>query len=89
MASMHLYPMDVPAEIHRWIEDDEHPGHRSGEVIVAKGPLVIMAHGICAIDPVFRRACWITSEVGDLNAEEAEEALRYWSTRAEGADEEA
>jgi hypothetical protein len=81
--------MDVPAEIHRWIEDDGRHGHRSGEVVVAKGPLVIMVHGICAIDPVLRGTCWITSEAGDLNAEEAEEALRNWSSRAEGADEEA
>lgn len=47
-----------------------------------------MAHGLCAIDPILRRMCWITSEAGDLNAEEAEEVLRIWSTRAEGADDE-
>ena len=84
---MHLLPMDVPAEIHRWIEDDGRPGHHSGEVIVAKGPLVIMAHGLCAIDPVLRDTYWITTEAGDLNADEAEEVLRNWSSRAEGADE--
>ena len=85
---MHLLPMDVPAEIHRWIEDDEHPGHHNGEVIVAKGPLVIMAHGLCALDPVLRDSFWITSEAGNLNAGEAEEALRNWSTPAEGAHDE-
>ncbi|MET0307396.1 MAG: hypothetical protein ABW023_01705 [Sphingomonas sp.] len=80
--------MDVPAEIHRRIEDVDHPGCWSGEVIVAKGPLVIMAHGLCAIEPVLRETCWITSAVGDLNAEEAEEALRIWSTPVEGMHEE-
>lgn len=82
---LHL-PMDIPAEIHRRIEDIEHPGHGSEEVIVAKGPLVIMAHGICAIEPIMRGTCWITSEAGILTAAEAEEVLRVWSSRVEGDD---
>jgi hypothetical protein len=85
---MLLLPMDIPAEIHRRIEDAEHPENGSAEVIVAKGPLVIMAHGLCAITPDLRGACWITSEAGILSPEEAEEILRIWSSRAEGADEE-
>jgi hypothetical protein len=45
-----------------------------------------MAHGLCAIAPGMRETCWITSELGDLTAEEAEEILRVWSTsvRPEG-----
>ena len=85
---MHLLPMDVPAEIHRRIEDDGRRGRQNGEVIVARGPLVIMAHGLCALDPVLRDAFWITSEAGTLNAGEAEQALRDWSTPAEGAHDE-
>ena len=85
---MQLLPMNIPAEIHRWIIDERHPGRRHDEVIVARGPLVIMAHGLCAIEPVMRGTCWITSEAGNLNAEEAEEVLRVWSTRPQGAEEE-
>jgi hypothetical protein len=85
---MLLLPMDIPAEIHRRIEDVDHPGDASEEVIVAKGPLVIMAHGLCAIAPNLRETCWITSAAGILSAEEAEEILRVWSSRVAGADEE-
>ncbi|WP_213982110.1 hypothetical protein [Sphingomonas sp. dw_22] len=79
--------MNVPAEIHRRIEDLDHPGCWRGEVVVAKGPLVIMAHGLCSIEPALRRSCWITCEAGELSAEEAQEVLRIWSSRVEGADE--
>ena len=61
---MQLLPMDVPAEI-----------RRSDSVTVAKGPLVIMAHGLLAIADESRDAYRICSPVGELNAEEAEEAL--------------
>jgi hypothetical protein len=77
---MHLIPMDAPAEIHRRIEDLDHPEEGSDEVIVARGPLVIMAHGLCALEPVAPGACWITSEAGDMDVEEAREVLRNWST---------
>lgn len=83
---MQLLPMNVPAEIHRRIEDGDHPGRARREMIVARGPLVIMAHGLCAIDPALRHTFWITSEAGDLNAEQAEEVLRIWSSRVAGAD---
>ena len=85
---MQLLPMDIPAEIHRWVRDEGHPGQECDEVIVARGPLVIMAHGLCAIEPALRSAFFITSEAGNLNAQEAQEVLRVWSSRAEGAGEE-
>lgn len=85
---MQLLPMDIPAEMHRWVRDEGGGGQDCDEVVVARGPLVIMAHGLCAIEPALRGAFFITSEAGNLNAEEAEEVLRTWSTRAEGADEE-
>ncbi|WP_157073679.1 hypothetical protein [Sphingomonas soli] len=71
---MQLLPMDAPAELHRWAP-------RAGDVLVASGPLIIMAHGLLAIPPADRRACWITTASGDLSADDAEEALRAWSKR--------
>ncbi len=70
---MQLLPMDIPAEIHRRIEVD-------GDVIVARGPLVIMAHGLLSLDPDARDTCWIHSELGDLSAAEAQDQLNRWST---------
>ena len=72
---MQLLPMDVPAEIHRWAPQD------AADVIVARGPLVIMARGLMALDPADRGSCWITTEAGDLTPGDAEEALRGWSKR--------
>jgi hypothetical protein len=71
---MQVFPMDLPAELHRRSSDV--PGD---DVIVATGPLVIMAHGLLALDPEARKACWIHSEAGDLDAAEAEEQLEVWS----------
>jgi len=65
---MQLLPMDVPAEI-----------RRSDSVTVARGPLVIMAHGLLAIAHEARDDYTIHSPVGDLDAEQAEEALRRWT----------
>ncbi len=73
---MQLLPMDVPAEIHRWASQD------AADVVVARGPLVIMAHGLMALDPTERGSCWIETAIGDLTAVEAEEALRSWSKRS-------
>ncbi|MES2989469.1 MAG: hypothetical protein V4808_16360 [Pseudomonadota bacterium] len=69
-----LLPMNMPAEIHRWLP------HDASDVIVARGPLVIMAHGLMALTPEDRRTCWISSEMGDISPAEAEEALRVWSS---------
>ena len=77
---MQLLPMDVPAEIHRRVGHGASSHAREAAVVVARGPLVIMAHGLLSIDPAERDACWITSPMGDLTAADAEEALRQWST---------
>lgn len=66
--------MDLPAELHR--RGSDVPGD---DVIVATGPLVIMAHGLLALAPEERAACWIHSEAGDLDAAEVEEQLQGWS----------
>ncbi len=77
---MRLLPMDVPAEIHRRVAKGE--GERlPGEIVVARGPLVIMAHGLMAIDASSRGDFWIHSELGDLTAAEAEESLRRWQVK--------
>ncbi|RYD54318.1 MAG: hypothetical protein EOP60_07865 [Sphingomonadales bacterium] len=72
---MQLLPMDVPAEIHLWVASD------AQDVVLAKGPLVIMAHGLMAIAPTDRGACWIQTPSGDLTPDQAEEALASWSRR--------
>lgn len=69
---MQLLPMDIPAEIHRRIE--------IGDVVVARGPLVIMAHGLLSLDPDARDTCWIHSELGDLTPAQAQDQLKRWST---------
>lgn len=71
---MRQLPMDVPAEIHRWVAQD------ACDVVVARGPLVMMAHGIMALTPADRGSCWISSPMGDLTPSEAEQALRCWSS---------
>jgi hypothetical protein len=71
---MLLMPMDVPAEIHRV----DAAGVRNVDA-VARGPLVIMAHGLMAIDPARRRAFMIRSALGEMDAAQAEAVLRRWS----------
>lgn len=71
---MQTMPMDLPAELHRRGSDVP-----DGDVIVARGPLVIMAQGLLALDPEARKCCWIHSEAGDLDAAGAEEQLEGWS----------
>ena len=70
---MHSLPRNLPAELHR--RGNDVPG---GDVIVAKGPLMIMARGLLALDPEARKCCWIHSEAGDLDAAGAEEQLESW-----------
>ena len=72
---MQLLPMDAPAVIHR------RPYAGAATQIVARGPLIIMAHGLMALDPVGQERCWITYAAGDLYPGDAAEALRRWSER--------
>jgi hypothetical protein len=73
-ACMQLFPMDVPAVMHRVAAAGD-------EIVVARGPLVIMAHGLMALDPKDRKGCWISTQVGDLTPYDAEQALQGWSKR--------
>lgn len=76
---MQQIPMDVPAELHRRVclGDD-------GDLTVATGPLLIMAHGLMSIAPAQRGKFWITSTVGDLGPSEIEAALRQWQRGPRG-----
>jgi hypothetical protein len=65
---MRFIPMDMPVEI-----------RREGSVTVARGPLVIMVHGLLSIAREARHAYRIHSPLGDMDAEQAAEMLRLWT----------
>lgn len=77
---MLLMPMDMPAEIHRV---DDVSGVDS---TVARGPLVIMAHGLLSIEAGRRSGFMIRSPLGEINADQAEEVLRNWNAPASRRD---
>lgn len=70
---MRYFSMDAPAELHRRVCLGE-----DGDRTVARGPLLIMAHGLMAIAPEHRDKFWITSTMGDLTSAEIKAALRAW-----------
>ena len=79
---MQLLPMHLPAELHRRALESAGASEMVGaEVTVARGPLVIMAYGLMAIDPAERDCFWISSAQGDLTADATEEVLRGWNAR--------
>jgi len=69
---LHL-PMNMPAELHRV------GAAACGRGSVARAPLVILAHGLLAIDPERRDEFVIRSALGEFSASEAEAALRDWN----------
>lgn len=77
---MQLLPMNLPAEIHR-VDDGS-----GGCSRVARGPLIIMAHGLLAIAAERRDGFTIRSPLGELNAEQVEEVLRRWTVPATAND---
>lgn len=77
---MQLPPMNLPAEIHR-VDDGS-----GGCSRVARGPLIIMAHGLLSIAADRRNGFLIRSPLGELNAEQAEEVLRRWTVPATATD---
>jgi hypothetical protein len=72
---MQFIPMDLPAEMHRRAAG---PSAAAKDVTVAKGPLVILAHGLMAIDPAERSNFWIASAAGRMNPTDVEAALHAW-----------
>jgi hypothetical protein len=77
---MQLLPMNLPAEIHR-VDDGS-----GGCSRVARGPLIIMAHGLLSIAAERRDGFMIRSPLGELNAEQVEEVLRRWTVPATAND---
>ena len=73
-----LPPMDAPAVLHRRIEEIDPATHRMRDVIVAEGPLVIMAYGLLSMEPAERVRLWISSPAGNLDSAETEEAIERW-----------
>jgi hypothetical protein len=73
---MLVLPMNMPVEIHRVAHVC------GGDTRVACGPLVIMAHGLRSIEAGRRRNFIIRSPLGEIDADQAEEALRNWSVPA-------
>ncbi|MCW3837098.1 hypothetical protein ACFQ1E_12930 [Sphingomonas canadensis] len=69
--------MNLPAEIRR-LEDAGADGAPPRELVVARGTLVIMAHGLLSLPPCQRGGLWIESAAGRISADEAEAMLRYW-----------
>ncbi|OAN58871.1 hypothetical protein [Sphingomonas sp. TDK1] len=78
---MRLPAMNAPAELRRRIVDAA-PLADDRIVVVARGPLVLMAHGLCAVEPPLREDCWIEAEGGMLTAEETMALLHHWTTGA-------
>ena len=76
---MQYLPMDLPAEIVRRGEECELSDADVPNVVVARGPLVIMMHGLAAIDRDHHDACWISSPMGNLSASDATDMLKRWS----------
>lgn len=78
---MRSLPMNAPAELRRRIADGvASAGARS--VVVARGSLVLMAHGLSAVRPEQRGDCWIETEGGTLTADDTLALLRHWTTGA-------
>lgn len=81
---MQLPAIDAPAELRRRVADPAAPGG-AREAVIARGPLIIVAHGLCAIMPEAVRAqCWIASAVGDFDADQARALLHDWSSPVGG-----
>jgi hypothetical protein len=70
--------MDTPVEIRRWTFD----GTNRSETVIARGPFIIMIHGIAALVPPVRKECWIATPYGDITPDQAADALRAWSGKA-------
>jgi hypothetical protein len=67
-------PRDSPAQINRRL-----PCETGDQCItVASGPLLIMAHGLMAIEADVREDMWITSQGRDFTPQQAAEALSAW-----------
>ncbi|WP_168844917.1 hypothetical protein [Sphingomonas sp. S2M10] len=78
---MRLPPMHAPAELRRRIVDAVAPANVR-IVTIARGSLVLMVHGLCAVEPAQRSDCWIEAAGGTLDADDASALLHHWTTGA-------
>jgi hypothetical protein len=76
---MRPIPMNAPAELHRRVCMGA-----EGDQTAATGPLLILAHGLMAIDPAQRDRYWITGTMGDLSPRQVEAALHAWQRGPRG-----
>ncbi|AJP71085.1 hypothetical protein [Sphingomonas hengshuiensis] len=74
--------MSAPAELRRRV-DDAAVG-AGDDVLVAQGPLIIMAYALTSMPDAAREACTIATAVGDYSASEAAALLRHWSLSPQG-----
>ncbi len=79
---MQLPPMNAPAVLHRRLGPIDACGSVPSDVIVARGPLIILAYGLLSVSPADRDALWISVEQDNLMPGEVEEAMRRWSGHA-------
>ncbi len=79
---MQLPPMNAPAVLHRRLDPIDRCGSVPGDVIVARGPLIILAYGLLSVQPADRDALWISVDQGALMPGEVEEAMRQWNAHA-------
>ncbi|UYY78870.1 hypothetical protein [Sphingomonas sp. R1] len=71
-------PMDAPAELRHRIEDPAKPGGMCIRT-VARGPLMLLVHALCAVEPAERRQrCWIEIGQDVLDADAVAALLHHW-----------
>lgn len=75
---MRLLRMDTPAEIRRRVDFSTPAQSGVRDIFVAKGPLVILAHGLLAVDPHGDKGCRITGPMGDMSPAQARAMLKEW-----------
>jgi len=74
-----LFPMSTPAALYRCACTKVQSCLTDTHEPVATGPLIIMVHGLLALPPERRGDFKISSRIGDLDADGAAEAIRFWS----------
>ncbi|MCD2324016.1 hypothetical protein LQ953_08335 [Sphingomonas sp. IC-56] len=70
-------PMTAPAVLRRCTAPESSDREAA---VVAKGPLIIMAHGLMAMDAAMRSEFRITSPVGEFSADDTAQLLHRWLT---------
>lgn len=79
---MRLPPMHAPAELCRQSVGNATRAGEGGDVavVIARGPLVLMAHGLCAVEAGERGDWWIEADGERFSAEDTLALLRHWNT---------